>query len=61
MVLNANIVLLKGYTRNITFGSTKFLGHLLGESLQASPGNIWKNNEAGKGSTKIDTPETCEG
>ena len=37
MVLDANIVFLKGSTRNITFGSIKFLGHLLGKFLSASP------------------------
>ena len=36
MVQDATIKLSKGSTRNITSGSTKFLGHLLGESLQVS-------------------------
>ena len=36
MVRDARIALSKGSTCNIASGSTKFLDHLLGESLQAS-------------------------
>ena len=36
IVRDAKVKLLTGSTRSITSGSTKFLGHLLGESLQAS-------------------------
>ena len=35
MVQDAKITLLKGSIDNIASDSTKFLGHLLGESLQA--------------------------
>ena len=36
MVQGVRIAFSKGSTRNVASGSTKFLGHLLGKSLQAS-------------------------